>query len=73
MPEDLRDSLSGSAVAIWTTTGWTIPANEAVAVNERMKYVLVDAQARVRLAVGPNQSYFLLVSDGNLKDSDPFW
>lgn len=44
MPEDLQESLSGSAVAIWTTTGWTIPANEAVAVNERLSYVLVEAQ-----------------------------
>ena len=62
MPEGLRDSLSSSAVAIWTTTGWTIPANEAVAVNERMKYVLVEAQARAQLAIGPDQR-FLFYND----------
>jgi isoleucyl-tRNA synthetase len=47
VPEELKENLSGAAVAIWTTTGWTIPANEAVAVNECMKYVLVEAQASV--------------------------
>ncbi len=46
MPAELREQLQGAAVAIWTTTGWTIPANQAVAVNERLQYALVDAQAR---------------------------
>jgi hypothetical protein len=34
-------------VAIWTTTGWTIPANQAVAVNERLTYALVEAQVNL--------------------------
>ena len=29
-------------VAVWTTTPWTIPANLAVAVNERLEYSLVS-------------------------------
>ena len=29
-------------VAIWTTTPWTLPANLAVSVNERLDYALVD-------------------------------
>jgi isoleucyl-tRNA synthetase len=29
------------AVVIWTTTPWTLPANEAVAVNEAFRYVAV--------------------------------
>jgi isoleucyl-tRNA synthetase len=29
------------SVAIWTTTPWTLPANEAVAVNEGFRYVAV--------------------------------
>ena len=45
VPEDVRGHLQGAAVAIWTTTGWTIPANQAVAVNERLQYALVEAQA----------------------------
>jgi len=30
-------------VAVWTTTPWTLPANLAVAVNERLDYALVRA------------------------------
>ena len=33
---------AGSAVAVWTTTPWTIPANMAVAVHPDFAYVLVD-------------------------------
>ena len=29
-------------VAIWTTTPWTLPANRAVSVNERLDYALAD-------------------------------
>ena len=49
VPGELREALEGAAVAIWTTTGWTIPANQAVAVNERLQYALVEAQARTAL------------------------
>ncbi len=30
------------AVVIWTTTPWTLPANEAVALNPQLEYVLVQ-------------------------------
>lgn len=30
-------------VPIWTTTPWTLPANEAIAVNPNLEYVLVQA------------------------------
>ena len=57
LPEPLRDTLTtagitlpseadalGQAlqVAIWTTTPWTLPANLAVSVNERLDYALAD-------------------------------
>jgi isoleucyl-tRNA synthetase len=29
---------------IWTTTPWTLPANEAIAVNEELEYVVVEIQ-----------------------------
>ena len=29
-------------MAIWTTTPWTLPANLAVSVNERLDYALAD-------------------------------
>jgi len=33
----------GAAVAIWTTTPWTIPANLAVAINDQLEYCVVEA------------------------------
>jgi isoleucyl-tRNA synthetase len=36
---------------IWTTTPWTIPANIAVAVDEKLDYVLVEAQNNDKLWV----------------------
>ena len=38
------DSFAGNAgIPIWTTTPWTLPANEAVALNAELDYVLVSA------------------------------
>jgi len=36
--------LANAALAVWTTTPWTMPANLAVAVNDRMDYSLVQAR-----------------------------
>jgi isoleucyl-tRNA synthetase len=30
------------SIVIWTTTPWTLPANEAVALHPELNYVLVD-------------------------------
>ncbi len=65
LPTPLRDALTtagitlpseadalGQAlqVAIWTTTPWTLPANLAVSVNERLDYALADdGQGRLLL------------------------
>lgn len=43
-------SISGVSVVIWTTTPWTLPANEAISVNPEFDYVLVEA----------NKKYFIL-------------
>jgi len=40
-------------VPIWTTTPWTLPANEAVSLHPELQYTLVDA----------GDKYFLLASD----------
>ena len=48
VPAELREALGGAALAVWTTTAWTLPANQAVAVNERLRYVLVEAEVRCR-------------------------
>ncbi len=37
------DRLSEPSVVIWTTTPWTLPANEAVSLHPELSYVLVQA------------------------------
>ncbi|WP_189399691.1 isoleucine--tRNA ligase [Arenicella chitinivorans] len=39
-------SLSNPSVVIWTTTPWTLPANEAVSLHPELEYVLVQAGDR---------------------------
>ena len=42
LPADTAALGQALQVAIWTTTPWTLPANLAVSVNERLDYALVD-------------------------------
>lgn len=37
---------SDTSFIIWTTTPWTLPANEAIAVNPRFEYSLVNADGK---------------------------
>lgn len=37
------DQLNSPALVIWTTTPWTLPANEAVSLHPELSYVLVQA------------------------------
>lgn len=39
-------SLTNPSVVIWTTTPWTLPANEAVSLHPELEYVLVQAGSR---------------------------
>nr|MCU0936042.1 class I tRNA ligase family protein [Gammaproteobacteria bacterium] len=48
------------SVPIWTTTPWTLPANQAVALNADLEYVLVQ----VTTAAGPER---LLLAEGLLE------
>ncbi|HWU68557.1 MAG TPA: isoleucine--tRNA ligase [Stenotrophobium sp.] len=41
----------GAALVIWTTTPWTLPANQAVAVNAELDYALVDFADRGRVVL----------------------
>ncbi|WP_339615905.1 isoleucine--tRNA ligase [uncultured Gilvimarinus sp.] len=54
------DDLSGSgplSVVIWTTTPWTLPANQAVSVNPELDYVVVAAAGeRLVMAEGLYES-----------------
>ena len=55
---ELADGHKGTgtvSTAIWTTTPWTLPANRAVAVHEKLEYALVqidDEGAQQRLILG---------------------
>ncbi|MBT5408302.1 MAG: isoleucine--tRNA ligase, partial [Gammaproteobacteria bacterium] len=50
---DLFDLDKPISIVIWTTTPWTLPANEAVALNPELDYVLVDV----------GEQYFILAED----------
>jgi isoleucyl-tRNA synthetase len=50
-------SLEGAAIAIWTTTPWTLPANQGVCLHPLLDYVLVE----FTLAAGPQR---LIVAAG---------
>jgi isoleucyl-tRNA synthetase len=39
-----RKELAGAAVAIWTTTPWTLPGNRAIAYGGGLPYVLVETK-----------------------------
>jgi isoleucyl-tRNA synthetase len=54
------------AVVIWTTTPWTLPANQAVALNASLDYVLVQVE-------GPHGHERLLVAEGLLHDVMDRW
>ena len=56
-----HDSEGPISVVIWTTTPWTLPANQAVALHPTLDYVLVQYTGNI----GPER---LLVADALLKD-----
>jgi isoleucyl-tRNA synthetase len=56
----------GLAVAIWTTTPWTLPANLAVSVNERLDYAICAVSPR---AESPTPAASHLVVAADLRES----
>ena len=54
------------AVVIWTTTPWTLPANQAVALNPELEYAVVQTE-------GGTHPERLLVAEGLLKDTMDRW
>jgi len=46
LPATAATGAGGLAVAIWTTTPWTLPANLAVSVNGRLEYAICAVAAR---------------------------
>ncbi len=53
-----HEELAGAFLLIWTTTPWTLPSNQAVAVNPDVEYVLVRSGIRrYLLAAGRVAAY----------------
>ena len=53
-----HEELAGAFLLIWTTTPWTLPSNQAVAVNPDVEYVLVrSGNRRYLLAAGRVAAY----------------
>ena len=52
------------AIVIWTTTPWTLPANQAVALGPDVDYALVEC---------PDQGERLLVAEALMKDAMTRW
>ena len=54
------------SVVIWTTTPWTLPANQAVALNPELEYVVVQC-------AGAHGEERLLLAEGMLRDTMLRW
>ena len=54
------------SIVIWTTTPWTLPANQAVALNPSLDYAVVQAD-------GPKGKERLMVAEGLLKETMDRW
>ncbi len=52
------------SVVIWTTTPWTLPANQAVALNPALEYAVVQCDG-----VGDHPPERLLIAEAMLKDT----
>ena len=48
---DAKKGQGAISVPIWTTTPWTLPANQAVALNPMLDYVLVECDGKEQLIV----------------------
>ena len=53
---NLTNKEADIAIPIWTTTPWTLPANQAVVLGEKIKYSLVETKLN-------NQVIYLLMAD----------
>ena len=49
--DDVKKGSGNTSVVIWTTTPWTLPANQAVALNPMLQYVLLDLDGREQILI----------------------
>jgi isoleucyl-tRNA synthetase len=67
LQSDLVDLDVPTSIAIWTTTPWTLPANQAVAVHPQIDYALVEfdlGEGRERLLVANERVEPLMLTLG---------
>jgi len=62
LPPERATAEGGLAVAIWTTTPWTLPANLAVSVNGRLDYAICAVAARGE-APAPAVSHLVVAAE----------
>lgn len=60
--QSLAEFMPNLAVAIWTTTPWTIPGNLAVAVNGHLDYAVVEISPRL-VGEGLGVRYLIVAKD----------
>ncbi len=56
-------ALDGARIVIWTTTPWTIPANRAIAVSPKDRYLVVEVRAAKEGAVARPGDRFAVAAD----------
>lgn len=49
--DEVQKGIGLLSIPIWTTTPWTLPANEAVAINPSLSYVLIEANRKEQLLI----------------------
>ncbi len=57
------DSVDSAAMVIWTTTPWTLPANEAVSIHPELDYALVAVDFAEVEGVTPESRKLILAKD----------
>ena len=48
---DCDGNLKEVKLVIWTTTPWTIPANEAISVNQKLEYVIAQCSDKTLIVI----------------------
>jgi isoleucyl-tRNA synthetase len=68
------DSSAPVSVVIWTTTPWTLPANQAVAINPELDYVLIELSDGRRIILAEalrEQALVRMKLEGNVLGTTP--
>jgi isoleucyl-tRNA synthetase len=63
--EDVKKGSGKISIPIWTTTPWTLPANQAVALNPLLQYVLVELDEREQVLLAEDLLSAVLARYGN--------